>query len=337
MLSRSSKIIHPNGEEIYTPILVPSYSSKGLRYKSTKSGNLVSEITFILKSTYEYLTDIVLISAYDIEKDFIPYPLKSIHYNPQITIIDSGGYETSEGYDFSEVLKYPITAKKGDWSLDKYKEVLSKWPRRFPAIMVSYDHGQEKGQPLIRQINNAKRLFNEFPNFLHNFLIKSSHKNEILSIDELLDHITLLRGFHIIGITEKELGTSISDRLKKIVTLRRALDRVEITAPLHIFGSLDPITSVLYFLAGAEIFDGLTWLRYGFQNGFATYQQNHGIIKYGLNESDNLIRDLTSAENLIYLRRLQSEMLQFTRSKNISVFSYNVDLYKKTLEFIKTI
>ncbi len=49
--------------------------------------------------------------------------------------------------------------------------------------------------------------------------------------------------------------------MQNIAKLRKALDKAGLNIPLHVFGSLDTVTTPLYFLAGADIFDGLTWLR----------------------------------------------------------------------------
>ena len=55
--------------------------------------------------------------------------------------------------------------------------------------------------------------------------------------------------------------------MKNIAQIRRALDGVGLDTPLHVFGSLDTVTTPMYFMAGADIFDGLTWLRFAFYNG----------------------------------------------------------------------
>src|SRR5258705_12214627 len=112
MLARSSKIIHPSGDVLETPLLVPSFSSKGFRYRKFKNSKKIqSEITALLSATSEALTGPVLFSAYDIAMSFINKPPggKNLQYFPQFTFLDSGGYETSEGYDLSEVFRYPVS------------------------------------------------------------------------------------------------------------------------------------------------------------------------------------------------------------------------------------
>ena len=83
----------------------------------------------------------------------------------------------------------------------------------------------------------------------------------------MIKHRHELSHFSIIGFTEKELGPSLLKRMTAIARVRRALKEVNLDLPIHVFGSLDTISTPLYFLAGADIFDGLTWLRYAFRDG----------------------------------------------------------------------
>lgn len=336
MLQRCSKIKHPSGDFLETPLLVPSFSSKGFRYK--KNGTkLTSEITGFLKSTSMSLNETVLFSAYDINKGFIPKLTSAgVSCYPQFTFIDSGGYETSEGHDFSEVYKHPATSDK-KWNINGYNKIINSWPDRFSAIIVSYDNGRDKPKKITQQITSGKNFFNSRDKFLHDFLIKPSRKESYLNIDEIISNISLLKGFDIIGLTEKELGPSIQERTKNIALIRTALDKVDNPAPLHIFGSLDPVTSVIYFLAGAEIFDGLTWLRYGYCDGKAIYQHNYNSLKIGIQEVDDVARDLSFVQNLVYLRSLQAEMKRFVHTKDYKSFTHNSELFKNVNEYLHTI
>ena len=107
-----------------------------------------------------------------------------------------------------------------------------------------------KGLNVENQILAAQELFNQFPNFIHNFLVKPTGEKKYLDVDELIRHAGKLRRFHIFGVTEKELGKDIMDRLVNLAKLRAAMDREKISNPIHIWGGLDPIFSPLYFFAG---------------------------------------------------------------------------------------
>ena len=125
--------------------------------------------------------------------------------------------------------------------------------------------------------------------------------------------VTDLRGFAVVGLTEKELGDSVFDAMVKIARLRTQRDAAEIGIPIHIFGSLDALTSVLYFLAGAEIFDGLTWLRFGYQDGRTLYSQNYGVLR----DSEGLRRNAYERHfdmwrnNYYYLGKLRTQMINY--------------------------
>ena len=98
--------------------------------------------------------------------------------------------------------------------------------------------------------------------------------------------------FDVVAITEKGLGESPIDRMAAIARLRRALDEANCRMPIHVFGSLDPLSICLYAMAGAEIFDGLTWLRYVFVKDDKTFKDQcvyiHGYatFEYGVHMKD---------------------------------------------------
>lgn len=84
MLARTSKLIHPSGAKISTPLLVPSFSSKG--FKFDKEGN--SEVKDIIAITSEWLTDTALVSAYDCYYKQVPDEFYSV---VEFCFVDSGG------------------------------------------------------------------------------------------------------------------------------------------------------------------------------------------------------------------------------------------------------
>ncbi len=315
MLVRSNKIIHPLGISVETPLMIPSFSSKGFVF--TKKG--VSEATELLKMSHEFLTESLLISAYDLHYKFIPHSEEV--FPTEITIIDSGGYETSDIYDLSATSKYSYPIKK--WDQVKYEKVIDSWPQHKAAMIVSYDHGKER-LLVSDQIINAEQLFSRHPTFLNDFLIKPETKDQrYVQIESILQNIGKLRQFTFIGITEKELGNSILERMVHVAKIRSALDKLNIISPIHIFGSLDPLTSILYFLAGAEVFDGLTWLKYSYHAGSAIYHSNYGVLDgdLGIHVKDFQVRSKSIVNNIYYLDRMKYLMKDFVVSNNFDLFN----------------
>lgn len=304
-LARSRVIRHPSGVEVKTPLLIPGISSKGFRRRGNRS-----EARSYLKVAEPLLEESLLISAYDIYYKYVPAITRK-EYGIRLLFIDSGGYETAEDHDFSAVLKHDCTVK--EWDVLKLKEVFMKCPKTSPAVLVSYDHGAHRVS-LRRQIENAHKLFCHFPDHLHEFLIKPERTwKGYLKCDCVCQKVGDLKDFHIVGVTEKELGKSTLERMKNIATIRSAMDAKGIDAPLHVFGSLDPITTCLYFLAGAEIFDGLTWLRYGYCEGKAVYYQNYVLIDDSISiaETDEKVIAYMVLRNLSYLGNLRDRMTAY--------------------------
>src|SRR5205809_4571701 len=88
-LARSTSLRHPSGVVLKTPLLVPSFSSKGLR--QTKKGR--SELSAVFRNSASVLTETMLISAYDVHYRHLPRP-ERFPATATLTFVDSGGYET---------------------------------------------------------------------------------------------------------------------------------------------------------------------------------------------------------------------------------------------------
>jgi len=329
MLAKSSRIRHPLGTTIETPLLVPSFSSKGFGFD--RKG--ISEVSDVLKIAREFLTESMLVSAYDIYYEHLP-KLEEFQAVPEIIFLDSGGYETSDEHDLPAVFTYPWPAEK--WDESCLRSVLDMWPNDLPAVFVSFDHGSTR-RPVGEQIELARELFAHYPGQCYDIIIKpETKKQRYVQIPSVLSHIEGLSSFHIIGFTEKELGNSVLKRMEQIAKVRMALDEARIDAPIHIFGSLDPVTSCLYFLAGAEIFDGLTWLRYSYRDGIAIYRQNYGILCVGIQEREDSVRSKAIVDNLYALKKLRFSMKDFLLDYDFNKFTHHGKVLKDYYDTLRS-
>jgi hypothetical protein len=124
VLARTSVLRHKvTGASLQTPVLVPSFSSKGF----SKNSKGISEIGNVLKTTAEFLTDSFLISAYDVKHRHVPPP-ERLPCRPEIIFLDSGGYEISGEGDFSAVAEPKRTG--GLWTEKDLASV--RWPHMEP-------------------------------------------------------------------------------------------------------------------------------------------------------------------------------------------------------------
>ena len=250
-LGKTRKLLHPSGVELTTPLLIPSFSSRGF---SARKG--VFSVRELLELTAPELTDCVLLSAYDLSKRNRLPSLEKFPLNVKVTFLDSGGYETGGEPDMSAI--YGDSVRDPNWNETRLTKVYDRWPKSKPAVLVSFDH-VDKRKRLHAQIESALKLFSRYPGQLTCFLIKPEQKKDFYlegALHALLKNPKDVQKFSIIGVTEKELGVSFLDRMKKIVELRLGLDEAGLVCPIHVFGSLDPISTCLYFLSGAELFDG---------------------------------------------------------------------------------
>jgi hypothetical protein len=240
------------------PLVVPSYSSKALARISVDTA---------VDETADFIVSPILVSAYDIRH----HGVDPARFRVPLIIVDSGGYETlvdEEGRRRGGNADHAMF----DWSAHLYAETLQSIETEIPLVVVSYDRVD---LPVDEQIDAA--LAARLPEMGSAFLLKP-RRGEALSIESIRDHARKLAGFDIVGVTEKEAGATLMDRLSFVVRLRALFDECGVGKPIHVFGALDPLMTPLFFLAGADIVDGLTWLRFDFSDEGARYLQSRAAI-----------------------------------------------------------
>lgn len=285
-----------------TPLLVPSFSSRGF-----------PQLREMHQKLREHTTEASLISAYDIFYDHLD---KDAIYCSEILFIDSGAFEVGSSGDLADLYNFSGQTAK-EWSKERYEEVI-KWLQPLCSIVVvSWDTRTD----VPEQIRNAQAFFAKIPKeYARDFLIKPVDDNtDFIDVKALINHCEELSEFDIIGFTEKELGPSFLSRCRNLVTIRQALHANKINVPIHIFGSLDPLSVIAYFLCGADIFDGLSWLRLAYHNGVALYYNSYALIEGQWTQSYHSIHVRASLKNLEHLARTQAIMVWFARTYDWSV------------------
>src|SRR6266849_2758884 len=244
MLARITKIEHPLGVLIDLPRLVPAFSSKGFpflkgstaksnrkingKHRGKSKGNVgaanrrrISETTVALELVGPFIKDSILLSAYDLHHRHLRTPERFFR-EKELVFLDSGGYELSPGFDQTEPVHWG-TPKKAV-SNDNYLKVRGGIPISLPFVVSNYDWGA-RGKPLVKQILLAQRLFGRFPHLMKNFIVKPTGNHRYIDADDVVRHIKKFLAFDILGITEKELGRDLMERLKTVAKLRLAMDR----------------------------------------------------------------------------------------------------------------
>ena len=332
MLARRSTIRHPSGLDISTPLLIPSFSSKGMPL----GRNGVSQVQEVFEYSGEFIEETLLVSAYDLFYKNLPPPDEWANA-PELVFLDSGGYEVGSSSDLSEVAHDGREAKH--WQDDApLREVLQGWSDRIPAIAVSYDHPNSRA-PFAEQVSAALDLFNDYPKFGRNFLIKPATATQMTLkevMKDVLNNVDVLKDFDVVGITEKEAGHTTIDKMRTIAHLRAAMNEAKVNAAIQIFGSLDPLFSCLYFVSGAEVFDGLTWMRYSYHKGLAIYRYAHGPLELSLGTQDRHVFMSCLSSNVYYLKRLRESFCRFCMGGDFKHFGEYGDQIRTAYENLET-
>ena len=322
MLARRNSLSHDVALDVELPLLVPAFSSKGfpLRRRIGKKHDY-TDVVYDLATFEERSSNAVLVSAYDLHfKHFDDAPKLPLTNGPQdylretrLVFVDSGGYELISDFDRTEFKTFAYGPKKG-YSVEQYKEVLQNLmglKEPLPLVIANFDI-DSVGEPIEDQITVARELFYDFPGTLKDFILKPwKLDGEKVDPQKMTDDdFSNMRGFDIVGIAEKELGRNLLDRLRTVARFRRRLNDAGVSAPIHIWGGLDPVMTPLYFFAGAEIFDGVSWLRYAFRDGIAINRESHSILSevMGINAKSNENHAYAGITNLRFLDNLAASL-----------------------------
>ncbi|NKC13877.1 MAG: hypothetical protein GKR94_17310 [Gammaproteobacteria bacterium] len=323
------------------PLLVPSFSSKGFGFyveKSEGTERVHSETNGALDVLGAYLHESFLISAYDLFHDHYASPKKHLE-TPRLLFLDSGGYELAPEFDSTEPKITPV--RNLPFSFENYLAVLDDLveTNSDASILVANYDWDTKHTPFERQIQSSKRLFDSYPHWGKNLLLKpASDRSDVIEVDALLPVVAELRDFDVVGVTEKELGHDLLDRLRRLARLRVLLTRNDIHVPIHVWGGLDPTITPLYYFAGGEIFDGVSWMRYYLHEGLAVNLESSIQIRGDLAApyDESIVTALSS--NISYLAGLATSLQVFGSSENqdFTVFEHGRENLKRAFETMRS-
>lgn len=289
-----------------TPLLVPSFSSKGFW-----------DIRKVYETVRPLIDRPVLVSAYDIFHGHLSSPTDPAG----LLFLDSGGYEASKDGDLSDYGDYAYRSRS--WGKRQFQEVLSSWDSAEPTVYVSYDHPEHRIS-MPDQIQDARDLLPENSRSAREILVKpEKYGDRFLDMERVVGAVEELAQFDLIGMTEKELGRTAAERMRNIALLRRNLNSLGAETPIHIFGSLDTYNTILYFISGADVFDGLTWLRFSFSEGQTVYKNIHSSLRYGLDVDVDDIDPSCWFDNYGYLRQTEREMRKYAQENRFDVFRWH--------------
>lgn len=283
-----------------TPLVVPSFSSRGY-----------PEVGAVFAALRESLGSVALVSAYDLHFGALPL---SVTLAAEVVVVDSGGYEARPAGDLSE--PYLDDRRGRPWTRYAYRQVLDELPSAGRFVAVSFDApGPLDVQLAAARFDLAGRAH------ASDFLCKpSASDGRWVDVDAIVEAAHDLAPFSVLGVTEKELGPSFLDRCRAIVRLRAGLAERGVDLPIHVFGCGTPLSTAAYFLCGADVFDGLAWLRYAFSE-LPCYGAELAVAAGDTATPDPERQLLQCVANLAALERLQRGLRRYADSRDPSALA----------------
>lgn len=258
------------------------------------------------------LYGVCLLSAFDLVTRKIPADISDV---ADVVILDSGSYETDE-IPIPRDRHYQAPANM-PWSREDYRAFLKTLGAEVNTVAVSFD----TYAPVQDQIAAAREDVAVACEAASDFLVKPKQRGQHLNIEEITAAASALAQFDVIGVTDKELGNSIVEKCMALLVLRNGLSAAGLNPPIHVFGAITPGVMLAYLLCGADIFDGLNWLRFDYSGSGLTDIDELRIDDPYWEEPDTDRQLNTWRRNLSRLHRMQEIMRAFANGAPIQTLA----------------
>lgn len=189
-----------------------------------------------------------LVSAYDLykcqKKDLarVERLLDNLASNQKIILLDSGNYES-----------YWRNDKK--WVLKKYRDILKKTKHH---VAFCFDSLHTKGNlNEIASLIKAQVLRDQ--KYSLGTVIPIIHSERKQKFPELISRVVDKLNPFMVAVPERQLGEGIVARAETVYKIRRILNKKKLYYPLHLLGTGNPLSILIYSICGADSFDGLEW------------------------------------------------------------------------------
>ncbi len=186
-----------------------------------------------------------LVSAYDLynRKDFIA-DINSAYKGGFLVLMDSGHYEA-------------FWRKDKKWTFKKLKKILNNLDVDLCFSYDVYYEEKNKAEHIKETIKYAAMTGGAQKSGITIPIIHGTPENFPDVVKKVVQGINP----EMIGITERELGSSLLERAKNLRSIRLELDKTRENIPIHLLGTGNPTSILVYFLCGADFFDALEWCK----------------------------------------------------------------------------
>ena len=185
------------------------------------------------------------------------------------------------------------------------------------------------------QLKDACRLFERIPGtYLRDIVL---HVDQSTDVKSLTQDVRRFEGcFDVLGFTEKEIAGTWFKGINFIDKLRKELSgELGVYVPIcwHLFGCFDPKSIINFFLVGADIFDGLSWLRYFINNRSTLYiREYEALVPFSQHSQLSFYHpEVIVANNIEELQRLRNDLSYSAVSGDYSSFQDEMNFVYQVL------
>jgi hypothetical protein len=232
------KLFFPvRGKALRLPIYFPSISS-------VKTGLSPFDYFNILQGLGQTH---FLVSAFDIDKsfqrdEFIAKLQANMKNDGSIILMDSGNYESWWMRDKS-------------WLIDSFNNILKC---DVSDLAFCYDiqtppSNIKENATAVAKTTAASQNISKTTS-----IIPIIHCNKENLIDAVLE-LQSQTNSEMVSIPERILGGGLLERITTVTNIRKALNKLDNYTYIHLLGTGNPFSILLFSLAGADSFDGLEW------------------------------------------------------------------------------
>lgn len=157
-------------------------------------------------------------------------------------MIDCGNYES-------------YWKKDKQWSSKRYRKILRSIPHHLATIYDDHDliSGDTKNISIIEKETQRLIVLR-----LRGVPIPIIHASLAKIVKVTKGVANRLRPL-LLAIPERELGDGIIQRIVTLVQIRRELNKLGTYIPIHLLGTGNPLSLLLFSAFGADTYDGLEW------------------------------------------------------------------------------
>lgn len=279
-------------KDIDTPFFFPAISSIKTNFSIEEYLSLIRKIGYpgFLASSYDIFNS-------KKTKDKIINVISESTEGNFITLLDSGHYEAFWYHD-------------RNWSFKMFESVLNKIVVDFCFSYDIFWGEKTKKQQYIKETITSiaktagmQKIGTTIP------LIHSKPE----SFPDIIKGIVEIINPEVIAIPERELGAGIFERAFTVREIRNALDKTNRQILIHLLGTGNPISLLIYTMCGADLYDGLEWCQtvVNPKTGHLFHFAQKDLIDCNCNACK--IKDIpypmqTMAHNLLFYRRFIDEI-----------------------------